>query len=377
MMITLYLIGCYLFAANKEQLSPTAVTGDKLSMNVITDMANKAELLVVITPQIIKYDRISARVDAVYKGKIYIGNNINIDIPSVSADSKGIGLFSAIFNKKPLLCFLTYAGKDLYKLTFDDSGNSQAIRYQYAEFAWLRVSDKRPMGDQSVIDNVKNELIAGLKSSDSVVVDDCATWLLRFDYTFLQDLLETQFAHKENPEAIRFYQIYTKMPIGKRSDIIKAIEYTIKLSKSEQDNKAPNNLSATNIQSMQEYVIQKNWLTMLTMNFRNIQTQDHETIQLLNKEIVDNNQIQSFLISSSPNWADYSSIPYLITVLPKIDPQQQYVCLRVLAKLTGRDIPSNYDFFIDQHNIVIADWQRWWSDEGAVAFGEMRDNFQK
>jgi len=370
MMISLFLISCYLFAIDNEQLSPTAVKSDQVSMRAITDMANKAELLVVITPQNTKNERISVRVDAVYKGKITVGKIIDINAPSVSADAKGIGFISAIYNKAPLLCFLTYAGNDLYKLTFDDAGNSQAIRYQYAEFAWLRVANKRPTGKNTVINIVYDELIAGLHSSDSVVVDDCATWLLRFDTNAFGSVMEKQFAHKTNPEAICFYNIYTRMLNSERDDVFKAIEYTIKLSKTKQYNQPLKNLSAPNVESIKDYVIQQKWLTMLLMNFRNIDTQDRETIQLLNKVIVDNNQIQSYLISSSPKWADYSSIPYLIEILPAIDQQQQYICLRVLSKLTGREIPSNYDSFIDQHNIIIADWQQWWKDEGVNTFGE-------
>ncbi|MHB9023828.1 MAG: hypothetical protein ACYC7E_06580 [Armatimonadota bacterium] len=350
-------------------LSLNAAQEERLSLNAIEHMMNKAELLVVITPQKIMHNKVSVKVDEVYKGVINVGSTVYVYIPSISANAKGIGFMNAIYNHTPLLCFLTYVEKDHYTLTFDDSGNSKAIRYQYGEFAWLLVSGKRPVDTRSGIDAVKKELIAGLHSDDTAVVDDCATWLLRLDRAYLEYYIENYFANKTGTtEAIRFYLIYSKMRSGACNDIGKSIEYTIELSMAIKDNTSPEKISSETISIILRDRIQRKWLMLISMNFRIIQTKDHATIQILNKEIVENNQLRFYLITSSPNWADYSSIPYLIKVLPNIDADYQYVCLRVLARLTGRDIPPNYNVFKDRSNAVIADWLKWWKEEGAPVF---------
>jgi len=329
-------------------------------------MIDKADLLVVITPKNTVPGSLFAKVDVVYKGDIQVGTIIKVKITGISCDAKGLGLFDSISNHKPLLCFLTRVKTDVYQISFEKERNGQGFSYQpvYAEFAWLRVAEQRPGGNISGIVAIEKEVLAGIDSADSAVVDDCATWLLRLNHTYFAWYIEKQYEEKHDyPKAVRCYLTYAGMRTGANSDIAKAIALVNELSKPLPGNKPALKLTAKILLMMQEDALRRKWLMLLSENFRTIRTQDQEAINILNRTLVENSNLQIALIDSSQNWANSSSIPSFIQALPNVNIYRQYACLRTLARLTGRAIPPNYNKFMEKRSSVIAEWMSWWKHQ--------------
>jgi hypothetical protein len=98
----------------------------------------------------------------------------------------------------------------------------------------------------------------------------------------------------------------------------------------------------------------------LVVAFRKIKGTDD--VQFLNELLLTApTEVGRWLSSSSREWADASSIPYLIGALDRLDKPGQYECIVSLVRVTKRGWPGpgHSDFRADP-NKYIDDWKVWW-----------------
>jgi len=259
--------------------------------------------------------------------------------------------------------------------------NDQESTYIFANdyYTRIRVGDVRSKNND-VKQNIMDELRNGMTSKELEVVDDAVWFLSSLDAGNSRKVILEQIQAGNNITPIVIDYLRGEIAKGSKEHVVQALELINNFSSEQihhsqlmiEEADGTTRLNIDALPQMLEQVMQNRWCRMLMGSFALIRHTDKDLTQVLNVQLQKQNNIalRYNLLDSSQYWADYSSIPALMSVLPEeVDPIRQYICLRTLNKLTGRKIPSNYNLFEEKRDETLKDWAAWWKTEGAPAFG--------
>ena len=211
------------------------------------------------------------------------------------------------------------------------------FRLSSSHYGWFRVRMSPPGKVATGKEAIEAELIAGLSSEDLRTVEDSVTWIERMRSVEGRKMI-MMLAEESNPHLfVRASYLMENVPKGELSTLEAAVDVLRKL----RDQKSSPRLEA-----------------QLSRAFSKIK--ESKNVGYLNKLLADpDSGVMRPLAYSSRDWADNSTIPFLIAAMKTLDADGQYRCILALARLTRREAPSHTEFMSNKENYV-NDWRTWW-----------------
>ena len=287
---------------------------------------------------------------SIYKGNEQkaIGETLTITINAIKETpiEKNVEFIKYISSKKPFMAFLSNSklADGSYKFSSDDYG-----------WFFCDVQPQVQNNNQNGLAGVESVLISGLESNDLLIVDSSVTWLCWINSDLgIKKIVEV--SQRKNPSLpVTVYSLSSNIKEGKKSNIENAITFIVELKK------------VTGISER----MRREWRNNIVASFGYISKSDN--VPYLNSLLIsDDKDVASSLIFSTRNWSDYSSIPFLMIILPSLNEDTQYYCLSTLGKLTNRKVPE-FPVFLQNSKKVIDEWTYWWKTEGWKIHGASHD----
>ena len=263
------------------------------------------------------------RVIAIYSGEL-ISQEDFIDI---TTDNPKV--ISALKTKRDICVFLKKAEK-----------SKTAFSLTSKFYPFFHVVPERPSGNITGKAAIELELLQGLTSSYPMIVEDSVLWLKRLKSAKGKEEIMRLAEKKSAPTPIRAFAFEMKIPQGEKQVIEDALAF---------------------LEETVEYKGRTMWRFHVVWAFSEIKATTD--VQFLNELLVKGPaEVARALSFSSREWANATSIPFLIRALQRLDNSGKYRCIIALHKLTRRGLPgpAKREFMADPSKYIL-DWQKWWA----------------
>jgi hypothetical protein len=285
--------------------------------------------------------RMNCAVEAVLRGPIK-AKQVTITMtfqerPSGSAGSKRN---YATMTSKPMMVFLKPNTDGTYSPVGPD-------------YSWFRVRANYRLprgGGQRAIEDL---LVAGLRSGELEVIDDSIRLLAALNDRRCRELVEAEMRQRKATPPMP-YRVRA-MEYGMAHPNAATIEAAVRLFKETKPKELDRrqHLSVEDARAYQQRDMEREWNWRVRSAFMRMGTPGAGGVAALHKVLLAEPEIRGDALTSARTWADHTSIPVLMKVLPKVEGSEATMCQWTLAHLTGRsDLPNRKA------------WLQWWHDRG-------------